>query len=127
MAFSFNELTAIRLYTGDMPTDRNAAPTGTLLASFDQIVGEYSAQAIQWELFPSGGSIDVEAPASSVIPPVVGTVGYAMLYAPAEAIIHWVYCTVGLVGSGAELIFSSLDFESGISFTVRSGQATIPP
>lgn len=127
VAFAFVELTGIRIYSGPIPTDRNAAPTGTLLASFDQVVGLYSAQKILWGPTPSSGTYSVDTTSTSVIPAVAGTAGYAMIYAPADSIVHWIYCTVGLAGSGAELILSSLDFTEGCAFTIKSGSATVLP
>jgi hypothetical protein len=124
VATAFTTLKFLRLYSGSMPTDRNADPTGTLLAEVGSIT-EY----IQWSPDVSGGVCTIDAPTTSSVPATSGTVGYGMLYAPpisSNPINTWIYCTVGLDGSGAELILSSLDLAEGCVFTVRSGSATVP-
>jgi hypothetical protein len=108
---------SVDFYSGAQPSDPGATPAGSLLVTSASIVlnGKYSAA--------SGGVCKLATPASANAT-ATGTIGFARIrnysnYADIDT-------TVGLSGSGAGCILSSLSASSGSPITVTNLDVKMP-
>lgn len=111
----------LRIYAGAVPPDLATAPTGALLAAAQMgpggAVNPFTATNTT-TLVSAGFAL----PWTGTIV-ATGTAAYFRVYDGAGAAV--LQGSVGISGSGAELILTSLTFTAGGAFTVSSMQSTI--
>lgn len=103
----------MRVYSGAIPANGDASPSGTLLVSW--------TGTITWGT-PSAGSVALTStPITSDTAVATGTAGYAELWDGGTDVI---YCTVGT--TGADINLSSLSVTSGGTVSIANGTVTMP-
>jgi len=106
----------LELWSGAQPSDPSATPAGTLLHASFVMPGKWSA--------PSAGVSQLASPAS-VNATSTSTVGFCRLKSSSSS-LPMIDTTVGLAGSGAGCILSSLSTSSGSPITVTNLDIKMP-
>lgn len=104
-----------KIRVGSAPANVAASDTGTVLATLN-LPSDWMADASAGTKALAGVWQDPSADAS-------GTAGHFRVYASDGTTAHW-QGTVGVSGSGADLIVDSTSFTAGQSFTVTSWTLT---
>lgn len=104
-----------KIRVGSAPANVAASDTGTVLATLN-LPSDWMADASAGTKALAGVWQDSSADAS-------GTAGHFRVYASDGTTAHW-QGTVGVSGSGADLIVDSTSFTAGQSFTVTSWTLT---
>lgn len=107
----------LTIRTGAAPANCAAANTGTVLAT--------PPMPADWSTAASGGSKSILGGPWTVNAAATGTAAHFRIHDSGGTICHW-QGTVGLAGSGADLIVDSVSLTSGQSFSITGFSMSAP-
>lgn len=107
----------LKIRTGAAPADCAAADSGSVLATIDL--------PADWMDAASGGAKAKSGTWEDTSADGTGTAGHFRIYATDGTTCHW-QGTVGLSGSGADMIVDNTSFATGQAFTINTFSLTEP-